>query len=68
VRLDTSLALVDKIPNNVVKISESGLHTAAEIKLLKSAGFNGFLMGEAFMKNNNPGAELATLLQQLKAV
>ncbi len=68
VRLDTSLALVDKIPNNVVKISESGLHTAEDIKLLKSAGFNGFLMGEAFMKNNNPGAELATLLQQLKAV
>lgn len=68
VHLNTSLALVDKIPNNVVKISESGLHTAAEIKLLKNAGFNGFLMGEAFMKTNNPGAELATLLQQLKTV
>ena len=68
VNLNTSLALVDKIPNDFVKISESGLHTAEDIKLLKSAGFNGFLMGEAFMKTNNPGAELATLLQQLKAV
>ncbi|WP_295336171.1 indole-3-glycerol phosphate synthase TrpC [Flavobacterium sp.] len=68
VRLDTSLALVDKIPNDFVKISESGLHSTEAIKLLKSAGFNGFLIGEAFMKTNNPGAELATIIKQLKAI
>lgn len=68
VNLNTSLALIDKIPNDFVKISESGLHTAEDIKLLKKAGFNGFLMGEAFMKTNNPGAELETLLQQLKTI
>lgn len=68
VNLNTSLALVDKIPNDFVKISESGLHTAEDIKLLKKAGFNGFLIGEAFMKTNNPGAELETLLQQLKTI
>lgn len=68
VHLDTSLALANEIPNDFVKISESGLHTAEAIKLLKSAGFNGFLMGEAFMKTNNPGGELATIIEQLKAI
>ncbi|WP_333877606.1 indole-3-glycerol phosphate synthase TrpC [Flavobacterium sp.] len=66
--LDTSLALADKIPNDMVKISESGLNAAEQVKLLKSAGFNGFLMGETFMKADNPGAELETLLQLLKTI
>ncbi|MDI9257141.1 indole-3-glycerol phosphate synthase TrpC [Flavobacterium sedimenticola] len=66
--LDTSLALADKIPNDVVKISESGLNAAEQVKLLKSAGFNGFLMGETFMKADNPGVELETLLQLLKTI
>ncbi len=54
VDLDLSLGLVDKIPNQFAKISESGIHKAETIVQLKKAGFDGFLIGENFMKTPNP--------------
>lgn len=54
VSLDTSLALVDRIPSNFVKISESGISDPKTLVQLKDAGFDGFLIGENFMKSSRP--------------
>ena len=44
----------DKIPNEFVKTSESGISKVESILELKEIGFDGFLIGENFMKTNNP--------------
>lgn len=54
VSLDTSLALVDRIPSSFVKISESGISDPKTLVQLKDAGFDGFLIGENFMKSSRP--------------
>jgi len=60
--IDTSLRLADRIPDDFVKITESGLHEAATMVTLWKAGYNGFLIGEAFMKTTDPAASLAHLV------
>ena len=65
VSLDTSRALIPHIPDSVGSVSESGLGTAGQLRELKQIGFDGFLMGESFMKQQDPGAGLATLLKQV---
>jgi indole-3-glycerol phosphate synthase len=65
VSIQTSLDLVDRIPSDFVKVSESGLSSALVLKDLKEAGYHGFLMGEAFMKTQNPGQTMGELVQQL---
>jgi indole-3-glycerol phosphate synthase len=67
VSLQNSIDLVAQIPNDFVKISESGLSTVDDLKLLKSHGFQGFLIGENFMKTDNPGAALAQFITKLKS-
>jgi indole-3-glycerol phosphate synthase len=67
VSLLNSVELVTQIPDDFVKISESGLSTIDGIKLLKSIGFQGFLIGENFMKTADPGKSLEEFIQQLKA-
>lgn len=54
VSLDTSLSLVNIIPSQFVKISESGISDPATLVQLKAAGFDGFLIGENFMKSSRP--------------
>ncbi len=54
VAVATSLELVDSIPDQFVKISESGLSEPATLVELKKAGFDGFLIGENFMKSARP--------------
>lgn len=49
-----SIELLTKIPANFVRISESGISNPETVKTLKNEGFEGFLMGENFMKENNP--------------
>ncbi|MFN3968317.1 indole-3-glycerol phosphate synthase TrpC [Flavobacterium sp.] len=66
VSLQYSMDLVTQIPNDFVKISESGLSTVDDLKLLKSHGFQGFLIGENFMKTDNPGVALEQYINQLK--
>lgn len=66
VDIQTSLQLVDMIPNSVVKISESGISSADTVKLLREQGYKGFLMGENFMKQTNPGVAFQTFLQELQ--
>jgi indole-3-glycerol phosphate synthase len=64
--VNASLELADKIPAHCVKISESCISEAETIKLLKSVGYKGFLMGETFMKTQNPAQALADLIIQLQ--
>ena len=63
--VNASLELVDKIPANCIKISESCISNIETIKLLKSVGYEGFLMGETFMKTENPAKALADLIDHL---
>jgi indole-3-glycerol phosphate synthase len=66
VSVQTSLDLVERIPNEFVRISESGLSTASTLKELKEVGYQGFLMGESFMKTENPSLALGDLIAELK--
>ena len=66
VNIETSLNLVEKIPSSFTKISESGLNNTSEIITLKNSGFDGFLIGEKFMKSSNPGEELSNFLSKIK--
>jgi len=66
VDINNSLELAKQIPADVVKISESGIDNVASINLLKEHGFKGFLMGEKFMKEKNPGLAFQNFAVQLK--
>jgi indole-3-glycerol phosphate synthase len=63
VSLDTSLRLSEHIPNDVIKVSESGIFTRADIDMLRGAGFEAFLIGESLMRSGDSVAALRTLLQ-----
>lgn len=62
VRLETSLALVDRIPASVVRVAESGISTAEDLVRLRAAGFDAFLIGESLMRQSDPAPTLAALL------
>ncbi|MFD2932185.1 indole-3-glycerol phosphate synthase TrpC [Spirosoma flavum] len=62
--IETSLRLVERIPDTFAKITESGLHDADTMLTLFRAGFDGFLIGEAFMKTTDPANALASLVSQ----
>ena len=65
VNIETSVELSKHIPAKFVKISESGLAGADEIRYLKQYGFKGFLIGETFMKTDNPGNACKKLIEEL---
>ena len=65
VSIDTSLQLAQTIPSEFLKISESAIDSPETIKILKKAGFNGFLIGENFMKTANPGKAMQDFVHQL---
>ena len=62
VDVGVSLRLAEKIPGGVIKVSESGIHTAADVQRLRAAGYNSFLVGEHLMKSGDPVRALQTLL------
>lgn len=62
VRLETALELVEKLPTDIVRVAESGIHTAAEIARLRDAGYDAFLIGESLMRQEDPGQALTALL------
>ncbi len=64
--LATTLELLPYIPKKHIVISESGIHTPKEVTLLYNAGINTFLVGEAFMKANEPGEALFNLFSSLR--
>lgn len=65
VSTDTSKALSSSIPDDFVKISESGISDPATIMDLKSYGFQGFLIGETFMRSSRPEKAAATFIEHL---
>jgi len=65
VSVDTSFQLVDHIPAEFMKISESAISNTKVINELKQGGFNGFLIGENFMNQENPGAAMAEFVKGL---
>ena len=67
VSIENSLALAEKIPADFVKISESGLQQVADIQALRAVGYQGFLIGETFMKAEQPGQALADLVAALSS-
>jgi indole-3-glycerol phosphate synthase len=62
VRLEISLELAAKLPPGAVHVAESGIHTSDDLRLLRGAGFDAFLIGESLMRQADPGAALERLL------
>lgn len=63
--IQISFDLANKIPNDFIKISESGISETQTVIDLQQAGYKGFLMGENFMKTSNPGKALEDFINQL---
>lgn len=63
--LQLSFELAGYLPEQVLKISESGLSAPADVLALRQVGYKGFLMGEAFMKTADPGKALSDFIKQL---
>ena len=59
--LETTLGLIKKIPPGRVVITESGIHAPEDVELLRAEGVNAFLVGEAFMRAEDPGIKLQEL-------
>lgn len=66
VDVERSVELSDKIPSEKVKISESGISDTDTILRLRAAGFKGFLIGENFMKQDDPAIAFASFVKHLK--
>ncbi len=60
-RLETTLELRDRVPAERLLVTESGIATRADVERMRSAGVHAFLVGEAFMRAPDPGAELEKL-------
>ncbi|MGG9972238.1 indole-3-glycerol phosphate synthase TrpC [Ferruginibacter sp. SUN002] len=67
VDINRSLELSKKIPADKIKVAESGISDVATIDIFKSAGFKGFLIGENFMKAQNPTIAFAEFVNKLNA-
>lgn len=65
VSLETSKTLSEKIPDDFVKVSESGIGSIEAIQDLKTFGYQGFLIGENFMKTDNPGQSAMEFIKKL---
>jgi indole-3-glycerol phosphate synthase len=59
--LDTTLRLQGRIDDGRLLVTESGIHTPADVARMRAAGVEAFLVGEAFMRAADPGAELSRL-------
>lgn len=66
VDIQQSIELARNIPNNFLKVSESGIDSVETILMLKAEGFHGFLIGENFMKTSDPGASCKQFISLLK--
>lgn len=66
VAIQTSVDLVNKIPDDFVKVSESGISNPSTVRQLQQVGFEGFLIGEHFMKQSNPVDACSRFIQQIE--
>jgi indole-3-glycerol phosphate synthase len=65
--LETSKILSENIPSDFIKVSESGISSVQAIKELKTFGYQGFLIGENFMKTENPGESANQFIKELES-
>jgi indole-3-glycerol phosphate synthase len=63
VDLQTALELAWRIPAGVVRVAESGIHSADDVARLRAAGYDAFLVGESLMRAASPGEALRELMQ-----
>lgn len=68
VSTEISETLVDKIPSHLIKITESGISNAETIVRLKKLGYQGFLIGETFMKTPKPEVACRKLIEQVRSL
>ena len=59
--LDTTLRMLPMVPDDRLLVTESGIHTADDVRMMRESQVNAFLVGEAFMKVEEPGEKLAEL-------
>ncbi|MET0379222.1 MAG: indole-3-glycerol phosphate synthase TrpC [Spongiibacteraceae bacterium] len=59
--LQNTIALLDDLPDDCIVVTESGIHTRDDVTLMRDHHVNAFLVGEAFMRAQDPGAELQRL-------
>lgn len=64
VSLDNTYRLLDRIPADKIIVTESGIHSREDVQAMRQRGVNAFLVGEAFMRADDPGAALAKLFNQ----
>ena len=65
--VENSFRLAERLPKDAVKVSESGISKPETIRELRQAGFQGFLIGETFMKTPDPGVALHTFIEQINS-
>lgn len=63
--VQNSFRLAEKLPKEIVKVSESGISHPDTVRQLREVGFRGFLIGETFMKTDVPGDTLRTFIQKV---
>lgn len=62
VHVETAFDLAEKFPASVVRVAESGIHSAEDVALLRGAGYHAFLIGESLMRAERPGDALRKLI------
>jgi indole-3-glycerol phosphate synthase len=65
--VQTSFHLASLLPQDMLRVSESGISSPQTVRSLRAAGFRGFLIGENFMKTENPGAALKSFIDEVTA-
>lgn len=65
--VENSFRMAEKLPADILKVSESGISNPQTVKLLRQEGFRGFLIGETFMKTANPRNTLSTFIKELES-
>ena len=63
--VNNSFRLAELLPNDICKVSESGISSVDTVRALRQTGFNGFLIGENFMRASDPGEELKTFIEKI---
>ncbi len=66
VDLDKSAQLADNLPSGLPKVAESGISSPEDVKFLRSKGLTGFLIGENFMKTDDPGMACKEFIEKIK--
>ena len=59
--LETTIDLLPLVPDGCMVVTESGIHTSADVDLMRDHDVHAFLVGEAFMRADDPGQALADL-------